>query len=191
MPNSLKPLPTYPNHWKTIESKPVYQTPWIKVTDHKIIDPGGNPGQYGVVTFKNLAVGVIPLDQENNTWIVGQFRYPLNEYSWEIPEGGGALQLPPIDSAKRELLEETGITAKDWELILEMDLSNSASTEKAFIYVARDLNFQTAEPDENEDLQILKIPFDELYKRVVSGEIRDSLTVAGVLRLKLMLNDNQ
>lgn len=189
MSKQLEKLPTYPNTWITKESKEVYETPWIKVTDHKIIDPGGNNGQYGVVTFKNLAVGVIPLDEQNNTWIVGQFRYPMNEYSWEIPEGGGKMGVDPLESAKRELLEETGIVAKNWELILEMDLSNSASNEKAFIYVARNLEFRESNPDENEDLQIRKIPFDELYQRVLSGEIRDSLTVAGVLRLRLLLAD--
>jgi len=182
----LSPLPVYPSKWQTINSEEVYRTPWIAVTDHKIFDPGGNKGVYGVVSFQNLAVGVIPLDEDNNTWIVGQYRYPMNAYSWEIPEGGGNLNSPPLDSAKRELLEETGIIAKDWELILEMDLSNSASDERAFIYVARDLNFQESNPDDNEDLQIIKLPFEELYERVISGEIRDSLTVAGVLRLKLL-----
>lgn len=184
----LQPLPDYANKWKTVKSKEVYRTPWIAVTDNKIIDPSGNEGVYGVVHFQNLAVGVIPLDAENNTWIVGQYRYPMNSYSWEIPEGGGNLNVAPIDSAKRELLEETGIVAKNWELILEMDLSNSASTEKAFIYVAKGLKFEEANPDDNEDLQIIKLPFDELYERVISGEIRDSLTVAGVLRLKLLLD---
>jgi len=182
---TLKPLPIYPSTWKTINSKEVYKTPWIKVKDNSVTDPGGNNGVYAVVEFQNLAVGVIPLDEENNTWIVGQFRYPMNAYSWEIPEGGGNLKSPALESAKRELLEETGIVAKDWKLILEMDLSNSASDEKAFIYVAKDLSFQESNPDENEDLQILKIPFQELYERVLSGEIRDSLTVAGVLRLNL------
>lgn len=189
--SELKPLPSFPNNWKTIEKTEVYQTPWIKVSDHQIIDPGGNEGQYGVVTFQNIAIGVIPLDEDNNTWIVGQFRYPVNSYSWEIPEGGGKLDVPPLDSAKRELQEETGIIAKEWGLVLEMDLSNSASTERAFIYVARDLTFGKSQPDENEDLQVIKLPFEELYKRVMNGEIRDSLTVAGVMKVKLLLDSKE
>lgn len=175
------------NPWKKITSKTVYENNWIVVEHQDVLTPAGTPGIYGVIHFNQLAIGIIPLDEENNTWIVGQYRYPHQKYSWEIPEGGGRRDIDPLLSAQRELLEECGIIAKDWELILEMDLSNSATDEKALIYVARNLSFTEAIPEETEQLQIQKIPFEELYQWVMSGEITDAMTVAAVLKLKLLL----
>lgn len=164
-----------------------YETPWISVSHHDILDPSGAQGIYGVVHFKNLAIGVVPLDAELNTWIVGQYRYPIQAYSWEIPEGGGDRNTPPQESAARELREEAGIVARRWTEILRMDLSNSASDEHAILYVAQDLTYFEPEPDHNEELALRKVPFEELYGMVVRGEVRDSLTVAAVLRVKLLL----
>jgi 8-oxo-dGTP pyrophosphatase MutT (NUDIX family) len=166
-----------------------YATPWIAVSHHEVIDPSGAPGIYGVIHFKNLAVGVIPLDEDLNTWIVGQYRYPIQAYSWEIPEGGGRRDLPPVESAKRELREEVGIVAGTWTEVLRMDLSNSASDEEAVIFVAQDLSFHEPEPDHNEELAMRKVPFRELFDRVMSGELRDSLTVAAVLKVQRLLDD--
>jgi len=175
--------------WKTLSIEERYATPWISVSHHEVIDPSGAPGIYGVVHFKNIAVGVVPLDEGLNTWIVGQYRYPIKAYSWEIPEGGGQRDRPALESAKRELREEVGIEAREWIEVLHMDLSNSASDEEAIIYVARDLAFHPPEPDHNEELVMRKIPFEELYAMVVKGDVRDSLTVAAVMKVKLMLLD--
>jgi ADP-ribose pyrophosphatase len=175
------------NPWKTLTSEKVYDSPWIGLTKHDVLNPSGNPGIYSVVHFKNLAIGILPLDKDYNTWIVGQYRYPIKQYSWEIPEGGGKRDVPPLDSAKRELLEETGITANKWTNIQEMYLSNSASDEFCILYIAQDLSFGASEPDEDEQLEVRKIHFDELYKMVDTGEITDSLTVAIVLKAKLMM----
>lgn len=184
---SEKPLPEYPNKWITHKIEPVYDSPWIGLTKHDVTNPNGHPGTYSVVHFKNLAIGVIVLDEENNTWLVGQWRYPIEQYSWEIPEGGGKRDVDPLDSAKRELLEETGITAKKWEKILEMHLSNSASDEFCIIYLATELTFGKAQPEEDEDLEVMKMPFEEVYRLVNEGKITDSLTVAAVLKVKLIL----
>ncbi len=170
---------------KTIEER--YSTPWISVSHHEVIDPGGTDGIYGVVHFKNIAVGVVPLDDDLDTWIVGQYRYPINAYSWEIPEGGGKRDRPALDSAQRELREETGIEAGRWTEVLRMDLSNSASDEEAIIYVAQGLSFHEAQPDHNEELALRKLPFAELFAMVMRGELRDSLTVAAVLKVQLLL----
>jgi 8-oxo-dGTP pyrophosphatase MutT (NUDIX family) len=175
--------------WKTLSVEERYSTPWIAVSHHEVLDPSGTPGIYGVVHFKNLAVGIVPLDEDLNTWIVGQYRYPLDVYSWEIPEGGGRRDRPALESAKRELREEVGIEAERWTPILEMDLSNSASDEVAMLYVAQGLTFHEPEPDHNEELAMRKLPFEELYAMVSRGEIRDSLTVAAVMKVKLMLLD--
>ncbi|MEM6723516.1 MAG: NUDIX hydrolase, partial [Bacteroidota bacterium] len=102
------------NPWTKLSEALQYDNPWIRITEHQVLNPNGNPGIYGVVHFKNVAIGIVPLDEEYNTWLVGQYRYTLEQYSWEIPEGGGPLGTDPLKSAKRELLEETGITAKEW-----------------------------------------------------------------------------
>lgn len=175
------------NPWTTLKSEKVYDSPWIGLTKHDVLNPSGNPGTYSVVHFKNMALGILPLDKDNNTWIVGQYRYPINQYSWEIPEGGGKWDVAPLDSAKRELLEETGITANKWTKIQEMHLSNSASDEFCILYIAQDLTFGEAEPEDDEQLEVRKLHFDELYKMVETGEITDSLTVAIVLKTKLMM----
>lgn len=173
--------------WTTLREEERYRSPWIAVTQHEVLDPSGRPGIYGVIHFVNLAVGIVPLDEDLNTWIVGQYRYPTQAYSWEIPEGGGKRDVPPLESAKRELREEAGLTATHWTEILRMDLSNSASDEHAIIYLAQGLDIHDPEPDHNEELTLRKLPFDELYMMVMRGEIVDSLTVAAIMKVKLML----
>lgn len=173
--------------WKTVRTEERYSTPWISVSHHDVIDPSGAEGIYGVVHFKNIAVGIVPLDEELNTWIVGQYRYPMRSYSWEIPEGGGRRDRPALESAQRELREEVGIVAERWTEVLQMDLSNSASDEQAIIFVAQGLTFHEPEPDANEELAMRKLPFAELFEMVMRGELRDSLTVAAVLKVQLVL----
>ncbi|WP_245999669.1 NUDIX domain-containing protein [Paraflavitalea soli] len=141
--------------------------------------------------FKGWAIGVLALDEQFNTWLVGQYRFPLNQYSWEIPEGGGPLDIDPLLSAQRELLEETGLVAQDWTRIMEMHLSNSVSDEHAIIYLARDLRQETACPEETEQLQVRKLPFEEAYQLVEQGKITDSVSVAAILKVKLMLADGR
>ena len=174
------------NPWTTLERKEIYDNNWINVNEHQVINPSGGPGIYGVVHFKNLAIGILPLDEHNNTWLVGQYRYPLQAYSWEIPEGGGPLGLDPLDSAKRELIEETGLAATDWTEIQRMHLSNSVSDELAIIYVARGLTMGVAAPEETEDLQLRKLPFEEAYQMVLDGTITDSMSVAAILKTKVL-----
>lgn len=173
------------NPWTTLNERVAYENPWIKVEHHDVLNPAGGDGIYGKVHFKNLAIGVIPIDENDHTWLVGQFRYPLGYYSWEIPEGGGPLGIDPLDSAKRELLEECGLVASQWSLLIEMDLSNSVSDEKSLIYVAEGLEQREAEPEDTEQLKIKYLPVDEAIEMVHSGIIRDSMSVAGLLRLQL------
>ncbi len=174
--------------WKIKSSVEKYDNPWINITEHKVINPGGIDGIYGEIHFKNLAIGIIPLDEEYNTWIVGQHRFPLNSYSWEIIEGGGKIGVDPILSAQRELAEEAGIVAKEYTLIQQMHLSNSVSDEFGLIYIAKGLTFQESAPDIDEELLIKKLPFEQLYKSVMNGDMTDSLTVAGVLKTKILID---
>ncbi len=175
------------NPWTTLNSRKIYENNWIGLTEHQVINPSGGKGIYGEVHFKNLAIGILPLDEDLNTWLVGQYRFPLNAYSWEIPEGGGPLHLDPLDGAKRELLEETGLTANNWQELQRMHLSNSVSNELAIIYIARDLTMGEAEPEETEQLSLRKLPFEEAYQMVLRGEITDSISVAAILKTQLLL----
>lgn len=176
------------NPWKITDSKEIYDNPWIKLMEHKVINPAGNPGIYGIVNFKNIAIGILVLDKDYNTYIVGQYRLPLKSYSWEIPMGGGKHSDSPLQSAKRELKEETGIEAKSWKEIIKIHLSNSVTDEYGITYVARELEFHTASPEDVEELQVKKIPFTKLIKMVMDGDITDSLTVASVLKAKIMID---
>ena len=171
------------NSWKTLSSELVYESGWIKVHKHQTLNPKGNPAIYSVVNFKNLAIGIIPLSSDGFTWLVGQWRYPLNSYSWEIPEGGGPLGEDPILTAKRELKEETGIIAQKFEEIMQLHLSNSATDEHAFIYLATELTFEEAEPEDSEDLKVKKVHIKDAFEMVLKGEITDAMSVASILKI--------
>ncbi len=176
------------NDWKTKSIETVYDNPWIKITHREVINPSGGDGIYGVVHFKNLAIGIVPLDEELNTWLVGQFRYTMDEYSWEIPEGGCPLGTPPLEAAQRELMEETGIRAQEWTKIMDLQTSNSVTDEKGMAFLARGLSFGEAMPEETESLKIKKVPFQEAYEMVIDGRITDALSMLGIFRVKAMLD---
>lgn len=174
------------NPWKIVSEKKVYTNPWITLTEYDVINPNGGKGIYGKVHFKNIAVGVLVLDENLDTYLVGQYRFTLNAYSWEMPEGGCPVESEPLDSAKRELLEETGLVADEWTQLFQMHLSNSVSDELAIIFLARKLHQGEAEPEETEQLVVKKIPFAEMVKMVEEGIITDSMTVAAVYKVQLL-----
>lgn len=172
------------NKWTTLSTEDVYDNPWIKLEEHQVINPGGGRGIYGKVHFKNTAIGVIALDKDDNIWLVGQHRYPLNEWSWEIPEGGGPKGTEVLESAKRELKEETGLVAEKWTIIQRAHLSNSVSDEEGFIFLAEELTASDMEREDTEaDMKVWKLPFREALQLVLDGKITDSLSVMGILKL--------
>jgi 8-oxo-dGTP pyrophosphatase MutT (NUDIX family) len=173
--------------WKVTSEKAVYDNPWINVTEYQVINPSGNPGIYGKVHFKNVAIGVLPLDEELNTYLVGQFRFALGQYSWEMPEGGGPVGTEPLISAKRELLEETGLKADRWTEIQRLYLSNSVCDELSILYLARGLQQFEAEPEDTEQLLVKKLPFKDVYEMVCNGRITDAMTIAAVLKVQLLM----
>jgi 8-oxo-dGTP pyrophosphatase MutT (NUDIX family) len=174
------------NPWRTLSSDTRYETPWITVTHHDVLTPSGTAGIYGVVHFKHHALGIVLLDSEMNTWLVGQYRFPLGRYSWEIPEGGGDSN-DRLESARRELKEETGIEAATWRLLFDdLALSNSVSDELATIYLATDLTFGDATPDETERLQLRRLPFDEAVAMALDGRITDIMSVLAILTVHLL-----
>jgi 8-oxo-dGTP pyrophosphatase MutT (NUDIX family) len=174
------------NPWRTVASRLVYDNNWICVREDEVIRPDGAPGIYGVVHFKNRAIGVVPVDAEGNIYLVGQYRYTLNQYSWEIPEGGCAEDEEPLAAAKRELLEETGLEAANWELLGQAHLSNSVTNEEAFYYLATGLAQREANPEGTEALERRRVPFDEAMQMVLHGEITDALSRLAILQYSLM-----
>lgn len=176
------------NPWKTLSTRITYENKWIRVTESDIINPAGNPGIYGKVHYRNIAVAVLTLDDDLNTWLVGQYRYTLDSYEWELPEGGCPEGEEPLQTAQRELLEETGIIAGEIHEILHMQLSNSVSDEISYSYIARKLTFTESEPEETEVLQVRKLSFKEAVQMVMDGEIRDALSIATILKARMMLD---
>ena len=175
------------NPWTILSSKEVYDNPWLSLTQYDVLNPKGGKGIYGKVHFKNTAIAILPLDDDLNTYLVGQYRFTIDQYSWEIPEGGGPLNTDVLASAKRELKEETGLVARTWIKIQDMYLSNSVTDEKAVVYVAKDLAQEDAMPEETEELVVKKVPFDEAYQMVENGIITDALAVTAILKVKLLL----
>lgn len=172
-----------PNPWQTLTTRNVYENPWIRVEHRDVLNPSGGAGIYGVIHFKNTAIGIVPLDRDGNTWLVGQYRYTLERYCWEIPEGGGPMGIDPLESAKRELLEETGITAARWTPLLEMHTSNSVTDEYGVAFVAQELSFGEAQPEETEQLQVQRLPFQQVVEMVMQGKITDSLSMIAILKV--------
>ncbi len=182
-------FPRKAGEWTELSREIVYDNPWIEVQHSQMLNPNGGQGIYGKVHFKNLAIGILAITDQDEVYLVGQERYPFDgAYSWEIIEGGGPLEDDPLLSAKRELKEETGLEAGSWELIQEMHLSNSVSNERSMCFIARDLVQKEAEPEESEKLQIKKLPFQEALEMTLKGEIKDSISVAAILRYALMKN---
>lgn len=169
--------------WKTLTSKVVYDNPWMTVLEDRVVNPGGGENDYGHVRFKNRAIAIVPLDADGNTWLVGQDRYTLGMYSWELPMGGGALDEAPLEAAKRELSEETGLTARDWQQIMYVHTTNSITNEEGYVFVARELVEGDTRFEECEDLRLRKLPLAEAVDMAKDGRITDLMSVAALLHV--------
>jgi len=176
------------NPWKTKATRIPFENPWFRVVQNDVINPSGGAGEYTYVEFKSRAVSVIPIDDQNHTWLVGQFRYAMNSYEWEIPAGGAPMEELPLECAQRELAEETGLHATHWDLILDgLQLSNSITTERAYTYVARGLSQHVAAPEETEQLCLRRLPLEEAIEMAIDGTIRDGFSVVSLMKLKHLL----
>ena len=169
--------------WKKLSSRTIFENDWMQVLEDHVINPGGGENLYGHVHFKNLAVAIVALDDAGNTWLVGQDRYTLGEYSWELPMGGAPLDEPPLEAAKRELQEETGIRAANWKELMRLHPSNSITDELGIAYVATGLAFGETHFEETEDLDIRKLPLSEAVDMVLDGKITDAISAAALLRI--------
>ncbi|HQQ75318.1 MAG TPA: NUDIX hydrolase [Pseudomonadales bacterium] len=167
--------------WRQLDHRLVYENPWISVTHENVLTPAGTAGIYGVVHFKSRAVGVVPLDDEGYVWLVKQFRYPLNQYSIEIPEGGSPLSEDMLETAQRELREETGLSANNWTHLLDLHTSNSVTDESGAIYLAQGLTQGQMNLEASEDIEVLRVSLADAIDWVFAGKITDSLSVMGLL----------
>jgi 8-oxo-dGTP pyrophosphatase MutT (NUDIX family) len=169
--------------WKTLDSRVVYDNPWITLREDKVINPGGGRNDYGHIHFKKKAIAIVPLDEEGNTWIVGQDRYTLGEYSWEVPMGASEDDENPLDTAHRELREETGLSAGSMQQLMRLHTSNSITDEEGFVFIASELSEGETAFDEMEVLEVRKLPLSEVVAMIGRGEMTDAISVAAVLRV--------
>lgn len=174
--------------WQTHSEETVYDNPWIRVSHREVTAPTGKAGIYGVVHFKSLAVGIVPLDADGYTWLVGQHRYTLDAWSWEIPEGGSDPEESALHTAQRELREETGISAARWTPLLDLHTSNSVTDEAAVAFLAQDLTIGEKAPDETEALSLRRVPLEEAVEMALDGRITDALAMAALMKVKLLLD---
>lgn len=185
------PLPPAPNEgrspWITQSTRAVYANQWISVSESTVITPRGAPGMYGVVHFKQRGVGVIPVDAEGQTTLVGQYRYPLSRYAWEIPSGGGDPGEASAQTAIRELQEETGLAASALHPLLTVASTDSVADEWLDAYVAWDLAEGTGAPDETEQLLLHRAPLAHAFHWARTGAIFDALSAMALMRLELLL----
>lgn len=172
------------NPWLTVASERVYENPWISVREDRVVRPDGEPGVYGVVHYKNVAVGVLPVE-DGYAHLVGQYRYPLGQYSWEIPEGGCPEGEEPLHAAQRELREETGLEARSWRKLGEAHLSNSVADEHAVWFLATDLVPGEQSPGGDEVLEVRRVPLDETLRMALDGRITDALSLLTIMSYAL------
>jgi 8-oxo-dGTP pyrophosphatase MutT (NUDIX family) len=192
MPDDDPPEPSAPTDsptgptgspWRRHSRRLAYENAWIEVHHDEVTRPDGRPGIYGVVHFRGRAVGVVAIDDDDRVVLVGQFRYTMGHYSWEIPEGAVTEGEDPLDGARRELREETGFEAATWREIGRLELSNSISDEIGYLYLATGLTEGVAQPDPTEALQVRRVPFAEVMAMVDRGQIPDALSQLGLERV--------
>jgi 8-oxo-dGTP pyrophosphatase MutT (NUDIX family) len=172
------------NPWRELASREMYDNPWINVREDAVVRPDGEPGIYGVVHFKNLAIGILAIEGDY-LYLVGQYRYPLNKYSWEIPEGGCPEGEEPLEAARRELEEETGLRAESWEKMGEAHLSNSVTDELAIWFLATGLTQGKHSPEGTEQLKVRRVTFKEARKMALNGEITDALSLLAIMQYQI------
>jgi len=170
-------------NWKKLTSRTIWENDWMQVLEDEVTNPSGGNNQYGYVHFKNRAVAIIPLDRNDNVWLVGQERYTLNAWSWELPMGGAPLNEKPLEAARRELKEETGLSARTWTEVMRLHPSNSITDELGIVYLAEGLTEGASELEETEDIEVRKMPLEAAVAMVHAGEITDAISVAGLLRI--------
>jgi ADP-ribose pyrophosphatase len=179
------PPPVSVGPWRRRTRRTVYQNAWLEVWHDEVDRPDGGPGIYGVVHFASRAVGVVVVGDDGRLLLVGQHRYTLDEYSWEVPEGGVGPDETLEDGARRELREETGYEADTWRSLFRFSTSNSVTDEVGEMFIATGLRAGEASPDATEDLATRWATLEEVLSEIERGEIHDLMTIAAVGRYAL------
>ncbi len=174
---------TYKNPWKLISRRKRFENAWFTVEEDQVINPAGDEVSYGKILLNNIAVGIVPLDDEGNTWLVGQTRYVPDVYSWEIPMGGSPIGEEILATAKRELKEETGLSAETWDPLLHLHTSNSITNEEGHVFVAKGLRTGETAFEDSEDITVKKMPLQDAIQMALEGEITDAISVAALFKL--------
>jgi len=177
------------NPWRTLASKEIYDNPWIRVREDEVVRPDGEPGIYGVVHFKNVAIGILAVE-EDCIYLVGQYRYPLQQYSWEIPEGGCPENEDLLQAAQRELAEETGLRAEKWEMLGEAHLSNSVSDERAVWFLATQLTQGESLPEGTEQLNVRRVSLRVALGMALTGQITDAISLLAIMNYRARAEHN-
>ena len=173
--------------WKRLESRTVFDNPWMRVLEDHVINPGGGENQYGHVHFKNLAIAIVPIDTDGHTWLVGQDRYTLGEYSWEVPMGGSPLADDRVASAHRELREETGLSAGRMTELMKVHTSNSITDEVGYIYLAEELTAGEQDLEQTENITARRLPLEDAIDMVYDGSITDAMSCVALMRVRDLL----
>lgn len=179
------------NHWQTLHTREIYDNPWIRIIEDQVVNPAGGRGIYGRVLMKNKAIGIIPLDTDGNTWLVGQYRYVLREFLWEIPKGGAPDGEHAAVAAERELREETGLIAGKITSLLRIHTSDCLTNEEGWIFLAEELSPGIAAPEPTEDLHVRKLPLPAAIQMAMDGKITDAISLAGLFKLAALRNQSE
>lgn len=172
--------------WTTLSSDLHYENPWIRVVEHQVVTPSGTRGLYGTVHFRKAGAGVVPIDANGRTWLVGQHRYPLKRFSWEIPVGGVDADETPCRAAARELSEEAGLRADHWLALFSCDFSTGITDEHGYAFLAWGLHECADHREETEAITVRRLPFADALAMIDAGEIRDLLSIASLQRVRLL-----
>jgi 8-oxo-dGTP pyrophosphatase MutT (NUDIX family) len=173
-----------------VNRREIYSNPWLTLHEHDVIHPDGSEGIYSVVDMRT-ATAVVALTPAREVYLVGQYRYPIERYSWEVVEGGAERGEEPLAAAQRELQEEAGLVAANWvQLGDTLHLSNCVTNEEGYIYLARDLSHVVAAPEPTEVLQVKTVPLDECLDMVLRGDITDAMSVMGIFFTERYLREN-
>jgi len=192
-----RPLPIWddgsdrPPPWRDAGSTTLFENPWMRLTRHDATAPTGHKADYVVMRPQNMSVGVLPLHADGTVTLVGQQRFALMNWSWEMPEGGAPFSEDPLEGARRELAEEAGLAAAQWRLAYRAEMTNSITDERAMAWLAWDFTEVPIAPDETEIIRVARVPFGDLLREIGRGSIRDMFTLATALRAYHMAREGE
>lgn len=179
------------NPWKTLTSRVVYENAWIRVREDQVIRPDGGPGIYGVIEIRP-SIGVVAIDDRDRVVLVGQWRYSVRRYSWEVPRGGSHPgETCMLEVAKRELAEEAGVRAAHWQELGPVDVCNGVADDVQTLFLATGLTQTNRQLDPEEDITVEWHPFEQAVSMVMDGGIAEVCSMAAILKVAMLRNSRK